>query len=148
VLQATLALVVVLAAALRFYGLSWGAPYFHFHIDEHFVFIGAEQLRISMKAAAESGKFFMYGPLPMHLLNGVVWVYEGIKGPLVLTRFQDQITYMVMGRAISALMGTACGASTSLANGSQPDRRPAGRRPALAATVVHRRIPQLQWTSR
>ena len=31
------ALATVLGAAFRFYGLGWGAPYFHFHIDEHFV---------------------------------------------------------------------------------------------------------------
>jgi 4-amino-4-deoxy-L-arabinose transferase-like glycosyltransferase len=105
--RVALALVVALAAALRFYGLAWGAPYFHFHIDEHFVFVGAERLRVSMQAAATSGKFFMYGPLPMHLLNGVVWLYEAIKAPLALTVFQDQVTYMVMGRAISAAMGTA-----------------------------------------
>src|SRR6185436_13345839 len=89
-----LSLIVLAAALLRFYGLGWGAPYFHFHIDEHFVFLGAERLRVSMRAAAMSGKFFMYGPLPMHLLNGVVWLYEGIKGPLLLTVFQDQVTYM------------------------------------------------------
>ena len=106
-IPAALTLVVALAAALRFYGLAWGAPYFHFHIDEHFVFVGAERLRVSMQAAATSGKFFMYGPLPMHLLNGVVWLYESIKAPLALTTFQDQVTYMVMGRAISAAMGTA-----------------------------------------
>ena len=104
---AALGLVLALAAGLRFYGLAWGAPYFHFHIDEHFVFVGAERLRVSMQAAATSGKFFMYGPLPMHLLNGVVWLYETIKAPLALTVFQDQVTYMVMGRAISAAMGTA-----------------------------------------
>ena len=107
VIPAALSLVVVLAGVLRFYGLAWGAPYFHFHIDEHFVFVGADRLRVSMEAAAMSGKFFMYGPLPMHLLNGVVWLYEGIKAPLALTVFQDQVTYMVMGRAISAAMGTA-----------------------------------------
>ena len=54
-----------------------------------------------------SGKFFMYGALPMHLLNGIVWLYETVKAPLVLTTFQDQVTYMVMGRAISAALGTA-----------------------------------------
>ena len=99
--------ILAVAAALRFYGLAWGAPYFHFHIDEHFVFVGAERLRVSMRAAAMSGKFFMYGALPMHLLNGIVWLYEAVKGPLVLTLFQDQVTYMVMGRAISAALGTA-----------------------------------------
>jgi hypothetical protein len=102
-----LGLIVALAGVLRFYGLAWGAPYYHFHIDEHFVFVGAERLRVSMEAAALSAKFFMYGPLPMHLLNAVMWVYQGIKGPLDLTTFGDQVTYMVLGRAISALMGTA-----------------------------------------
>ena len=41
VVPAALSLAVVLAGALRFYGLAWGAPYFHFHIDEHFVFSSA-----------------------------------------------------------------------------------------------------------
>jgi 4-amino-4-deoxy-L-arabinose transferase-like glycosyltransferase len=104
---AALGLILAAAAALRFYGLAWGAPYFHFHIDEHFVFIGAERLRVSMEAAARSGKFFMYSPLPMHTLNALVWVYEAVKGPLDLARFGDQVTYMVLGRAISATMGTA-----------------------------------------
>jgi len=102
-----LSLLMVLAAALRFYGLAWGAPYYHFHIDEHFVFVGAERLRVGMRAAAESQKFFMYGPLPMHLLNGVVWLFQRIHPPLVLTAFHDQVIYMVMGRAISAAFGTA-----------------------------------------
>jgi len=107
IVPVTLSLIVILAGVLRFYGLAWGAPYFHFHIDEHFVFVGADRLRISMRAAAMSGKFFMYGPVPMHMLNAVVWVYESVRAPLVLTGFQDQVTYMVMGRAISATMGTA-----------------------------------------
>lgn len=104
---AALSLVLAAAAFLRFYGLAWGAPSFHFHIDEHFVFMGAERLRVSMEAAARSTKFFMYSPLPMHALNALVWVYESVRGPLVLTRFGDQVTYMVLGRAISATMGTA-----------------------------------------
>jgi hypothetical protein len=107
VYTAALALVLAAAAFLRFYGLAWGAPYFHFHIDEHFVFVGAERLRVGMEAAARSPKFFMYSPLPMHALNGLVWAYESVGGPLVLTRFADQVTYMVLGRGISAAMGTA-----------------------------------------
>ena len=41
--RALLALAVItgLGGAFRFYNLAWGAPYFHFHIDEHFVFVGA-----------------------------------------------------------------------------------------------------------
>jgi 4-amino-4-deoxy-L-arabinose transferase-like glycosyltransferase len=107
IVLATLSLIVVLAAVLRFYGLGWGAPYFHFHIDEHFVFLGADNLRTSMRAAALSGKFFMYGPVPMHMLNGLQWAYEHLRSPLSLAVFEDQVTYMVLGRAISATMGTA-----------------------------------------
>jgi 4-amino-4-deoxy-L-arabinose transferase-like glycosyltransferase len=102
-----LAVVTVLGGALRFYNLAWGAPYFHFHMDEHYVFMGADLLRMSMRAAALSGKFFMYGPLPMYLVDVVRWVYETVAHPLVLTNHQDGITYMVMGRAISAAFGTA-----------------------------------------
>ena len=76
-------------------------------MDEHYVFMGADHLRNSLREAALSGKFFMYGPLPMYLVNGVRWVYEAVAHPLVLTVHQDGITYMVMGRAISAAFGTA-----------------------------------------
>ncbi len=103
---AWLTLIVLAAAALRFYGLAWGAPYFHFHFDEHYVFLGADLLRQSMKAAATLPKFFMYGPVPMHLLNGIVWVHDHASSALDLKTFDDQVTYMVMGRAISAAMGT------------------------------------------
>jgi 4-amino-4-deoxy-L-arabinose transferase-like glycosyltransferase len=107
--RALLALTVITAigGALRFYNLAWGAPYYHFHMDEHYVFMGADHLRNSLREAALSGKFFMYGPLPMYLVNGVRWVYEAVAHPLVLTLHQDGITYMVMGRAISAAFGTA-----------------------------------------
>jgi len=101
-----LGLIVLAAAALRFYGLAWGAPYFHFHFDEHYVFVGAELLRHSMNAAATLPKFFMYGPVPMHILNGLVWIHDHAGPALDLKTFDDQVTYMVMGRAISAAMGT------------------------------------------
>jgi 4-amino-4-deoxy-L-arabinose transferase-like glycosyltransferase len=106
--RALLALTVItaLGGALRFYNLAWGAPYFHFHMDEHYVFMGADHLRNSLREAALSGKFFMYGPLPMYLVNVVRWIYEAVAHPLVLTVHQDEITYMVMGRAISAAFGT------------------------------------------
>src|SRR5688572_2372927 len=106
--RALLALTVITAVggALRFYNLAWGAPYYHFHMDEHYVFMGADHLRNSLREAALSGKFFMYGPLPMYLVNAVRWIYEAVAHPLVLTVHQDGITYMVMGRAISAAFGT------------------------------------------
>src|SRR6476659_6839504 len=71
-----LAIITGAGACLRFYGLSKGAPYHHFHIDEHFVFAGADLLRQSMSKAAESQKFFMYGTMPMHLINVVSHLYE------------------------------------------------------------------------
>jgi hypothetical protein len=131
VFTATLGFIVAAAAFLRFYGLAWGAPYFHFHIDEHFVFVGAERLRVSMEEAARSTKFFMYSPLPMHALNLLVWAYEAIKGPLVLTRFDDQVAYMVLGRAVSATFGTATVLVTWLAA-----RKVAGRVAGLVAAAL------------
>src|SRR3954468_9212881 len=103
----SLAIITALGGALRFYNLGWGAPYFHFHMDEHYVFMGADLLRTSMRDAALSGKFFMYGPLPMYAVNALRWAYETLAHPLVLTVARDEITYMVMGRAISAACGTA-----------------------------------------
>jgi 4-amino-4-deoxy-L-arabinose transferase-like glycosyltransferase len=134
----TLAVIVLAAAALRFYGLAWGAPYGEFHWDEHFVFAGANALRVSMRAAAESTKFFMYGPLPMHLLNAVVWVHQHIRGPLDLTGFQDQVTYMVIGRAISAALGSAT-VLVAYFVGKRVSNRVGGLLAAalLATTVIH-----------
>ena len=102
-----LAIITGVGACLRFYGLSKGAPYHHFHIDEHFVFAGADLLRQSMSKAAESQKFFMYGPLPMHMVNVARSVYEWFSGPLTLSAPDDGTTYMLLGRSISALLGTA-----------------------------------------
>jgi hypothetical protein len=66
------ALATMLGAAFRFYGLGWGAPYFHFHIDEHIVFTYADALSRSSREGAMAGKFFMYSPFPMYVLNVIV----------------------------------------------------------------------------
>jgi hypothetical protein len=102
-----LALVVALGAAVRFYGLSWGAPYKHFHIDEHFVFLGAVEMRKEFWAAALSPKFFMYSPLPMYLLIGLMEIYERVLHPFDLNDPVHGVRFMVLGRAISATFGTA-----------------------------------------
>jgi hypothetical protein len=94
-------------AALRFYGLAWGAPYFHFHIDEHIVFTYAESLSRNTKEAAESAKFFMYSPVPMYILNGLTAAYNALVHRLDLTVPRDEVTYMLLGRSISAALGTA-----------------------------------------
>lgn len=126
-----LLLICGVAALLRFTGLAWGAPYFHFHIDEHFVFSGADMLRRSMHEASRSAKFFMYGPLPMWMLNGVRGVHDVFFAPLVLTVPRDEIAYMVMGRAISATLGTATVPVVYLIA-----RRVAGRAAGLIAALL------------
>ena len=102
-----LAAITALGGAFRFYNLGWGAPYYHFHIDEHFVFNGAYLLGRDAQAAASSAKFFMYPPLPMYVLNVVVDFYEAFAHPLLLNVPRDEVTFMVLGRAISAAFGTA-----------------------------------------
>ena len=98
---------IALGAAFRFYGLAWGAPYFHFHIDEHTVFVDAYLLAHNTHQAAMSSKFFMYSPLPMYVLNFLVDVFEVFGHPLDLQLPTDEVVYMVLGRSISAVLGTA-----------------------------------------
>src|SRR4029079_1611747 len=74
---------------------------------EHFVFTGADNLRVSMEQAANAPKFFMYSPLPMYLVNGLRTLYEMFAHRLDLTNPQDEITYKVLGRAVSATFSTA-----------------------------------------
>src|SRR5262249_19214013 len=101
------ALATALGAAFRFYGLGWGAPYFHFHIDQHIVCGYAEALALDTREAALAAKFFMYSPFPMYVLNGVVSTYSMLSHRLDLTLPRDEVTYMLLGRAISATLGTA-----------------------------------------
>ena len=94
-------------AAFRFYNLAWGAPYYHFHMDEHFVLGPADTLRRDVRAAAMGSKFFMYSPMMMYLINIVRGAYEALVQPLDLTVPGNQVTYMVLSRAIAAAFGTA-----------------------------------------
>ena len=100
-------LATALGAAFRVYGLGWGAPYFHFHIDEHLVFTYADALARDTREAAHSPKFFMYSPFPMYVLNGMVAVYRALSHRLDLAVPRDEVTYMLLGRSISATLGTA-----------------------------------------
>jgi hypothetical protein len=102
-----LALIVIAGGGVRFYNLGWGAPYYHFHIDEHFVFVGAVEIRKDFFAAAGSPKFFMYSPLPMYILVALMEVYERLVHPLNLALKDDGIRFMLLGRSISAALGTA-----------------------------------------
>lgn len=102
-----LAAITAVGAALRFYNLAWGAPYYHFHIDEHFVLSSADMLRRDPHEAAMSTKYFMYTPLLPYFINMVRAVYEGFSHPLNLAVPTDEVTYMVLARAVSAAFGTA-----------------------------------------
>ena len=135
-----LALIVAAGAAVRFYNLGWGAPYYHFHIDEHFVFAGALEIRRDFFAAGGAPKFFMYSPLPMYLLIGVMEIYQWIAHPLDLAVKADGVAFMVLGRAISAAFGTATIPLTYLI-ASRVSGRTAGLIAAVltAAGVLHLR---------
>jgi dolichyl-phosphate-mannose-protein mannosyltransferase len=135
-----LAVITAVGGVFRFYNLAWGAPYYHFHIDEHFVFQGADFLRESMQKAAESPKYFMYGPLPGYILNVMRAVYETLFHPLDLTVPRDEVIYMVMGRSISAAFGTAT-IPLVYAVGTRLAGRLAGLLSAalLAGAVIHLR---------
>jgi 4-amino-4-deoxy-L-arabinose transferase-like glycosyltransferase len=99
--------ITALGAAARFYGLGWGAPYYHFHQDEHYVFASADMLRRDPHEAAMSPKFFMYSPLVPYLINIGRYIYETLSHPLNLSLPHDEVIYMVIGRGISAAIGTA-----------------------------------------
>ena len=51
-MTAWLLLILAAGAVLRLYNLAWGAPYYHFHIDEHFVLSGADMLARDTREAA------------------------------------------------------------------------------------------------
>lgn len=102
-----LAAVTALGAAFRFYGLTWGTPYYHFHMDEHFVLAPADQLRADERAAAMMPKFFMYSPMMMYLINAARFVFEHLGHPLDLSVPGDEIIYTVLARAIAASFATA-----------------------------------------
>lgn len=133
-----LAVITAIGAAFRFYHLDWGAPYYHFHIDEHFVTAPADAMRRSMKEAADFPKFFMYSPLPMYLINIVRAIYERLGHALDLRAPNDEVIYMVLTRGVSALFATATIPFTYAA-ASKVAGRLAGLIAAalLACTVLH-----------
>lgn len=71
-------LAVLVGTAFRFYGLGWGLPY-HFHSDERELVYFTETLRTapSVEQITRDHKFFLYPPLPMYLLIGLVSLTMG-----------------------------------------------------------------------
>ncbi len=103
-----IALVVLGACAVRFYGLDWALPY-HFNSDERVMMIGAEQIRAAQSIAqlpVHDPKFFIYPPLLMHLL---ILLAAPIFHFLPFSPADPASTtlYYLLGRGISAAFGTA-----------------------------------------
>jgi 4-amino-4-deoxy-L-arabinose transferase-like glycosyltransferase len=103
----TLTAITAAGALFRFYNLGWGAPYYHFHQDEHYVLSSADMLRRDPHVAAMSAKYFMYTPLLPYFINMARAVCEWFSHPLNLAVPADEVTYMVLARGISAAFGTA-----------------------------------------
>ena len=133
-----LAVITALGVAFRFYGLGWGAPYYHFHIDEHFVLGPADLLRRNPDEAAMSAKFFMYSPLTMYAINFMRAAYEALSHPLDLTvpaRPGDVHDPRAIG-----VRGVRRGDDPGGLRHCQARLRPPGRRPGggfLAFAVLH-----------
>ncbi len=102
-----LALILLIAAWLRFYGLAWDSGYL-FHPDERQIVLVVSRLHLPSNVAeffsADSPlnpKFFAYGSLPIYLLK----ILSGFAPPTTLTTpwRQDLAGIALLGRALSAV---------------------------------------------
>jgi 4-amino-4-deoxy-L-arabinose transferase-like glycosyltransferase len=102
-----LAIILLVAAALRFYGLAWDGGYL-FHPDERKILLVASELRLPANVfeffssdSPLNPKFFAYGSFPIYLLR--------ILGALAPTPTfavpwrEDFVGMALLGRALSAL---------------------------------------------
>ena len=82
-----LTIIILLTVILRFYNLSWGAPYY-FHPDERNIAASISQLKINDL----NPRFFAYGSLPIYLVYaiGVIW-NVGFEQAIIILRFLSAI---------------------------------------------------------
>ncbi|MDH7486795.1 MAG: glycosyltransferase family 39 protein [Anaerolineae bacterium] len=102
-----LALVLLLAAAARFYGFTWGRPY-ALHVDESYVL--SLVYRLARQWASEHSlnpHASSYGTLPLYLLLLVQQAARLIVALLGAAFGVDSVPLLYLGRLISALLGTA-----------------------------------------
>ncbi len=101
-----LALVVLLAAGLRFYGFWWGYPY-SFHGDESFVFTMTIRLDEHFRQTGSwNPRVSTYGSLPFYVL-WITWRLANTLVGLLGHPFGiDTVPIMLVGRLISATLGT------------------------------------------
>ena len=123
--------VTALGVAVRVFGLTKGLPYHHFHADESFAVLGTNLLTNAPDAAAQSLRFFVYPALPKYLHGILVDAYEWAIGPLYINLPADQTTFILIGRGISAALGSATVPVTFFIA-----RRVAGNGPGLLAAAL------------
>ena len=102
-----LAVILVVAAAFRFYGLAWDGGYV-FHPDERKILLVASELHLPSNIpdffSSESPlnpKFFAYGSFPIYLLK-ILDVFAPTPSFAVPWR-EDFVGLALLGRALSAL---------------------------------------------
>ncbi len=131
-------LAVLVGIAVRVYGLGWGLPY-HFHSDERVLVFFTEALRTapSAEALTRDHRFFLYPPLPMYLLVGLVRLASWAH-PLSVTEPRGITEYYLLARAISAGFGSATVGLVYLL-GARLYSRPVGALASafLAVCVLH-----------
>ncbi|MDD8025166.1 MAG: glycosyltransferase family 39 protein, partial [Acidobacteriota bacterium] len=105
--RTVLVLLLVLAAATRFWGLGWGLPN-TYHIDENrFAQISVEFLRGDLNP-----HFFHVGTLHMYLLAGMWKAYQWVGGfdsteTMITALVKDPTPFYLIGRGLSAVLGVA-----------------------------------------
>jgi len=102
-----LSLIIIVAAAFRFYGLAWDGGYL-FHPDERKILLVASELRLPSNAleffstdSPLNPKFFAYGSFPIYLLK-LLSVFAPTPALAAPWR-EDFIGRALLGRALSAL---------------------------------------------
>jgi 4-amino-4-deoxy-L-arabinose transferase-like glycosyltransferase len=100
-------LILLVAAAFRFYGLAWDGGYL-FHPDERKILLVASELRLPANVfeffSADSPlnpKFFAYGSFPIYLVK-ILGVFAPTPALAVPWR-EDFVGMALLGRALSAL---------------------------------------------
>jgi hypothetical protein len=98
-------LLLLLAVAIRFWGLGWGLPN-TYHIDENrFAQISVEFLRGDLNP-----HFFHVGTLHMYILAGLWKAYQWVGGfdsteAMVASLVKNPTPFYLLGRGFSALLG-------------------------------------------
>lgn len=97
-------LLILIGAFLRFYNLSWGAPYF-FHPDERNIASAISQLSFPNQL---NPHFFAYGSLPIYIVY-----FTGVITNLIVSLFQPTSIFSVsfeqasiIGRFLSAFLSS------------------------------------------